>query len=192
VLRRADDGVDPDGPVPFVLDRHLRLGVGAEPGELLRTAQILEPPHDAVREHDRQRHQLGRLIGGVAEHDPLVARPLLQRVGTVDSLGDVRRLLIDGGDDPARLPLEVVVGVLVADVADRLADHARDVHVGVGVDLPGNHHQAGGHERLARHVALPVERDDRVEDGVRDLVGHLVGVPLGDRLGGEELSTGHS
>ena len=32
-----------------------------------------DPLDDAVRERDRQRHQLGGLVAGVAEHQPLVA-----------------------------------------------------------------------------------------------------------------------
>ena len=37
-------------------------------------AQLGDSVDDAVGQGDRQRHQLGRLVAGVAEHEPLVAR----------------------------------------------------------------------------------------------------------------------
>ncbi len=58
-----------------------------------------QPARQPVGEHDRQRHQLGRLPAGVAEHQSLVtsalavkfvvalALPVLERVQ--DALGDV-------------------------------------------------------------------------------------------------------
>lgn len=49
-------------------------------------------------EHVGERHELGRLVGGVAEHVALVAgADLLQRLGAqaVHALADVGRLLLD-------------------------------------------------------------------------------------------------
>ena len=74
----------------------------------------------------------------------------------------------------------------VADLGDRLADEPRDVHVGLGRDLAGDDDEAGRDQRLAGDAAVRVVGEDGVEDRVRDLVGDLVRVPLGDRLGREE------
>ena len=38
--------------------------------------------------------------------------------------------------------------------------------------------------------AFGILADDRVQDGVGDLVAHLVGMALGDRLGGEQVVRG--
>jgi hypothetical protein len=65
--------VDADRRGAVVLDGHLALAVGPEPGDRPVLAQLGEPVDDPVRQGDRQGHQLGRLVGGVAEHQALVA-----------------------------------------------------------------------------------------------------------------------
>ena len=54
---------------------------------------------------------------------------------------------------------------------------------------PATTHRPGGDQRLARDPAVRVLGQDRVEDAVADLVGHLVGVTLGDRLRRERVPT---
>jgi S-adenosylmethionine synthetase len=57
---------------------------------------------------------------------------------------------------------------------------------------PGDDDQARGDQRLARDARERVVRERGVEDGVRDLVGDLVRVTLGHRLGREqEAPLGH-
>ena len=133
------------------------------PGLADRRQALGEP----VRERDRQRHQRVGLVGGVAEHHPLVARAGdvelvvvagvgARLIGLVDALGDVRRLLVDRVEHRAGVGREAEVGVGVADLADRLAGDLLDVDVGVGRDLAGDDDQAGVDERLAGHAAVGV------------------------------------
>ena len=143
VLRRDENALDLDRPLASVLvelvaDGDLGLPVGPQVREHVRLPHLREPPRQPVREHDRQRHQLVGLPGGVAEHHPLVARSLaVQRVAVtvlllvrvVDALRDVGRLLVDRDDDAARLGVEAELRARVADLADPLADEARDVDV---------------------------------------------------------------
>ena len=145
----------------LVLDRHLRLAVGAEVRQRAVLADLGEPLGQPVREPDRHRHEVIGLVAGVAEHHPLVARADLVVVVTVaaaqlerlvDALGDVGRLLVDRGDDAARVAVEPVRRVRVADPANRVADEARDVDVGVGADLAGDDDHAGrAHATRTRH-----------------------------------------
>src|SRR5487761_782360 len=164
VLRRDDDALDLDGaPVPMlvllVAHRHLRLAVRTQIEELLRLADRGEPLRKPVRKHDRQRHQLLGLTRRVAEHHPLVA----------------------GADAVER----VVVAVLRL---VRLLDTLRDVG---RLLVDGDHDparvgdEACRDERLAGHTRVRILREDGIENGVGDLVGDLVRVTLGDRLGGE-------
>jgi len=46
-------------------------------------------------------------------------------------------------------------------------------------------HLTGREHRLHRHAAGGILPEQVVEDGVADLVGHLVRMTLGDRLGRE-------
>jgi hypothetical protein len=110
-----------------------------------------------VREHDRQRHQLGRLAAGVAEHHALV--PCSARV---DAHGDVGGLLVDGGDHRAGLVIEPVRGVLVSDLLDRAASHVREVDVGRGRDLAGDEAESRRQHRLAGHPPHGVLPQDLV------------------------------
>ena len=105
----------------------------------------------------------------------------------VDALGDVGRLLLDRHQRAAGQVVEAVVGPRVADVADRVADDRLEVDVGLGGDLAEDHDQAGRGGRLAGDPGARVLADDRVQDGVGDLVAHLVRVAFGDRLGGEQV-----
>ena len=73
VLRRDDDRVDAHRLVAVVLDRDLALAVGPQPVDFALLAGFGQPVEDAVRQRDRQRHQLGRVVAGVAEHQALVA-----------------------------------------------------------------------------------------------------------------------
>src|SRR5262249_29869398 len=100
----------------------------------------------------------------------------------------VRRLLVDGGDDRARLVVEAVLGPRVAHALDGVAHDGGQVRVGLGRDLARDEGQPGGHHRLAGHPAVRVLGDQRVQDRVGDLVRDLVGVALGHRLRGEEVA----
>ena len=186
--------------VDLVADRHLRLPVRPQVREDLRLAHLGEPLGDLVREHDRERHELLGLGARVAEHHPLVAgAELVERVvvaalhlvGPLDAERDVGRLLVERDHDAAGVGVEAVLGPVVADALDRLAHEARDLDVGLRRDLAGHHHEPGRDERLAGDAPVRVVGEDGVEDRVRDLVGDLVRVALGHRLGREEKLARH-
>ncbi len=161
------------------------LAVGAEVAELAVFADFGELVGELVGERDGRGHQLGGLVGGVAEHHALVAG-----AAGVDTLGDVGGLAVDGGDDGAGVAVEALEGVVVADLADRVADESLEVDVGLGGDLAGDDDEAGAGEGLAGDAAGGVLGEAGVEDGVGDLVGDLVGVTFGHGLTGEEETVG--
>ncbi len=101
---------------------------------------------------------------------------------------DVRRLLLDADEGAAGLVVEPVVGPRVADVADGLADHRLKVHVGRRRDLAEDRDETCRRGRLAGDAGVRVLAEDRVEDGVRDLIAHLVGVTLGHGLRREQVA----
>jgi hypothetical protein len=130
-----------------------------------------------VRERDRQRHQLRRLLGRVAEHHSLVpsAREVeliaaivnvTRLVGLIDPLRDIRRLLIQSVEHGARVSGEAEIGVDVPDLPDRLADDLLHVERRLGRDLTGNHDEPGVDERLARHPAIRILVEYGIEHSV--------------------------
>ena len=61
------------------------------------------------------------------------------------------------------------------------------VGIALGGDLSGDNRHARGHQRFAGHMRVRVLRQQRVQHGVGDLVGYLVGVAFGHGFGGEEI-----
>ena len=163
------------GRVALVLDRDLRLAVRPEVVDDARAAQLRQPAHELVRQHDRQRHELGRLRARVPEHQALVACP-----AGVDALADVARLFVDRREDGARLVVEAVLRARVADVLDDLADDLLEIDVAVGGDLAGNDGQPRRHERFARDAGDRILREDGIENAVGNLIGDFVGMTFGD------------
>src|SRR5579859_816572 len=198
VLRRDHHGVQAHRRVAYVLDGHLGLAVRAQVGDGARAADFGQLPGQLVREHDRQRHELGRVTARVAEHQPLVAGALpvelvgalalavLERV--VDALGDVRGLGADRDRDAAGRPVVTLGRGVVADLEDLVPDDAGNVDIGRGGDLARDVHLVVYDHCYHRDPAARVVLDHRVQDGVTDLVGHLVRMTLRDRLGSEQAT----
>jgi hypothetical protein len=157
-----------------------------------------QPLGQPVRQGDRQRHQLGRVVARVPEHQPLVAGALLVElvvvaldpvlVGVVDALGDVGRLRPDGHRHAAGGAVEALLGRVVADLQDLLPDQLGDRRVGLGGDLTGHMDLAGGDQRLHGDPRGGVVLEEGVENGVADLVSDLVGVTLGHGLRSEQAA----
>ena len=162
VLGGDDDGIDAAGLADFsVLNGDLGLSVGTEVRHEAGLADLSEFGGELVRQRNGERHQLRGLVGGVAEHHALVARS-----AGIDTLSDVRRLLVDGGDDGAGVGVKTVRGVSVADLRNGGADEALEVDVGLGGDLTGDDDEAGAGEGLTGDAAHGVLGQAGVEDCV--------------------------
>ena len=191
VLGGNDDGVDGDRLVLFVVaNGDLALAVGTEEIHDALLAHVRQPLGQLVRQHDGRRHQLGRLVAGVAEHHALIARALLV-VGVhavaIHSLRDVRRLALDRDQHAAGLPVEPHGRVLIADALDHVAHDGRKLDLGGGGDLAGHHDKAGLGQGLAGHPAGLVFGNDGIEHAVRHLVAQLVRMAFGHTFGREQV-----
>src|SRR5690606_31495414 len=141
------------------------------------------------------RHQVGGFVAGVAEHQALVARALVQDffAAAVHALGDIGRLLVVGHQYGAALVVDAVFGIVVADALDGVARNLDVVDVGRRGDFTGQHDQAGVAQGLGRHARIGVLREDGVEDGVGDLIRDFVGMAFGNGFGSkEEIVVCHS
>src|SRR5262249_23543528 len=70
----------------------------------------------------------------------------------------------------------------------RLADDLRVVEQCCRRDLSGYDDHARLGERLAGDACVPVLREDRIENGIGDVIADLVRVPLRNRLRGELIT----
>src|ERR1035441_1288112 len=188
------------GTSPLRLSSDRRRASGAAVGQVAGGPAQGRAGGEPVREHDRQRHQLGGFPARETEHDALVTRALPVQFagalaltvleGVLHALGDVRGLGADrDGHATGRTVVTLYRGV-VSDLQDLLPDDARDVHVGFCAHLTGHMDLAGGDQRLHGHVAVRIILDHRVENGITYLIRHLVRMTLRHRLGGKETS-GH-
>src|SRR6185437_903439 len=92
VLRGDDHGIDARGLAGrFIFHGDLALAVRSQIGQLAALADLSQLAGELVGQRDGRGHQLGRLIGGVAEHHALIAG-----APGVHALGNVAGLLIDG------------------------------------------------------------------------------------------------
>ncbi len=177
VLGGDEHGRELDRSPVLVAHAHLGLAVGTQIGNRPSLSHIGQTPCQAMRQPDRERHEIGGLVAGVAENHALVARSLgVEHVLTGDtcahlersrhSLVDVRRLLVDGDQHAAGVPVETKLLTVIADLTDRPPYEAGDIDIGACRDLPRHDHQPGREHGLAGDAALGVLLEDRVEDGI--------------------------
>ena len=131
------------------------LPSGPQPGKRSVLANGGQPAGGVVGQRDGRRHELRRLVAGVAVHHSLVAGAqafdlgvvavqVTHFEGLVDAHLDVGGLFLDGDGDATGFGIEAVVGVRVTDFAHGSAHDLGDVHaVAGGGDLAEHEHQAG-------------------------------------------------
>lgn len=188
VLGRHDDGVDADRDngtvVVLVLNGDLSLGVGAQPGEGAVAAGSRHGSVELVGEHESEGEELGGFVGGITEHDTLVTgTKLLESLLVVETLSDIRGLLLNGNEQVQGLVVEALGGVIVTNVLDGVTDNLLVVKLGLGGDFTENHDHAGLSGSLTSNLGEGVLSQAGVEDGIGNLIGNLIGVTLTDGFG---------
>ena len=171
--------------VAVILDRELGLGVRPEVWHQVRglLADFRQNPQGQMREGERKRHVVLCVPAGVAEHHSLVSGSLLLRVGTDNAPVYVCALFVDCREYAAGIAVEHVVGLVVADAVDDVPHGRLDVHIGIfRPHFTSHDDEPGAAESLAGHLGLTVLAEEFVEDCVRNLVGDLVRMSLGNRF----------
>jgi len=110
-----------------ILDGDLALCIRSQPLCRAVFAEARQLAAKTVGEHDRRRHQLGSLIGGVAKHQALITRTLLccllsLSLLRIDSLGNVGTLRSDDIIDENPVSVKHIVIILIANLADGIAN----------------------------------------------------------------------
>jgi len=138
------------------------------------------------------------VAGIITEHQSLVAGTLLGRVLAVGglgvhALGDVGRLAVDADVDLGGVGGEPDAGVHVPDVADDGPHQGVDVGAGqrrARGDFPRHADEIRRAEGFHGDAAVRIVDKAEIQDRIRDLVGNLVGMALGNGFGREQ-STCH-
>lgn len=160
VLSGNNDGVDAErddsAAIALVLDGNLGLRVGTKPRKSTGTASDGHGLVQLVGQDDGKRHVLFSLVGGIAEHDTLVTGTVVLKRTFVETLRNIGRLLFNGDKNVASLVVESLLGVIVTDLLDGLANDLLVVDLGLGGNLTKDHDHAGLGCRLASDLAAGV------------------------------------
>ena len=125
---------------------------------------------------------------GVTEHQALIARALVLVAGRVDANGDVGGLGMNVDVNLGVLPVKALL--LVADLAHRGASYVFQVPMGDAIGPPNFARQnnlIGRAQGLAGHPGFRHRGQVGVHNRVRNAVGYLVGMALGNRFTGEQV-----
>ena len=178
MLSGDDDCVHAHRLVVFVIfNGDLGFAIGPEVIELAGLANFGEAAGELMRQQYGRGHELFVFIGGIAEHHALIAG-----AAGIYTHGDVGRLRMNRADDRASLGVKAVSGVGVADGSDHAAHDGGEIHISFGGDLASNEHYAGGGDGFAGDAAVGIFLQTGVEDGIRNLVGDLIGMAFGHRF----------
>ena len=135
-----------------------------------------------MRENQRRGHQLARLVAGVTKHDTLVAGTLFLLRGAHHALIDVGRLLVNGRQNAARVAVELILALRVADAANHAASYLLHIDIGLRAHLAGHNNQTGRAERLTGYLRGGIAAQKFIKNSIGDLIRDLIGVPLRHRL----------
>ncbi len=187
-----DNGVEPDGFVPFIFHGYLALRVGTQPVELFGLAEACRPVKERVRVHDRRRHELGGFGTGKPEHHSLISRALLSleflETRTGYALVDVGRLRVDHVHDGHRIAVKSKGGIRVSDFAGYIPNDALDINIGIGGDFSADEHECCRGECFAGDMAGRIVPEAGIENRVRNLVAELVRMAFADRFRSKKVS----
>ncbi len=197
MLGRDDYGIHADGNVIIVIF-HGNLGfpIRAEIGELAVFPHLGQAARHFVRQRNRQRHQLGGLVAGIAEHHALIARAgcqlgfgvaFLAFERVVHAERDIGRLLVNGSQDGAGVAVKAVFRAVVADFADNGAHYLGDIDIAVGGNFTHDGNDTGSAGRFAGNAGIGVVFKHRVENRVGNLVADFIGMPLGYGFRGKKM-----
>jgi hypothetical protein len=136
-----------------------------------------------MRQLNRQRHQLRRLVTGKTEHQSLVACAT-----GIDTHSDIGRLPVERGQHGAGIAIKAKLCPRVTDLADCVASHSRLVDRGVSCDLAGDDHQASRDESLTSDAGSWVGGQCGIKYSIRDLIGDFIWMSFGNGLRGKQIT----
>jgi len=192
VLRRDNHRVDANRLLAIVFDGDLALAIGTKPVDFTLLASFRQAIEDAVRQSNREWHELWGFVGGKTEHQTLVASAdIFASVSVViHAHGDVRALAVQTNFDGAGCCIEADVVVGVADFLDDLTGNLLEIDVGLGGDFTSEAAEVGGYQGFASDAAVRILSEDRIQNAVGNLIRQLVRMPHADRFTREQKLSG--
>ena len=117
----------------------------------------------------------------------MVARSLFVGLFATNAAVDVVALLVNGRQYAARIAVELVLRFGVANMFDGVSGNGLQVDVRIRAHLAHDNHLSCGNESFDGAMRFVVVGQELVYQSIRYLVGHLVGMPFGNRLGRKKI-----
>lgn len=175
-----------------VLDDNLGLAIGADPLQDTLVAHLSEAGTKLGSEGVSEGHELGSLVRGITKHVALVTSAhILKLTVNVNTLGDIRGLSLDGDNDVAGTVVDTLLLIIITDLLEGVANDLLIVHGSLGGDLTEDHDHTSLGASLASDLGEGILCEASINNGVRNLIAELVGVPLVDRFRGKEKGVRH-
>ncbi len=189
-----------DRRAAFVAQRDLALGIRLQERRRARMAIGSHLLENLVAVIECRRHQVGRIVGRIAEHDALIARAFVLVAACVHALRDMRRLAVQMVVELEGFPVETVL--LIADLLDSVAHCRLDLLKRAGrplvifinalaADFAGKNNELRRRQRLAGDARLRILGEKQIDDGIADLVRDLVRMTFGHAFGREKIGGTH-
>ena len=131
VLRGNHDGIDALGfTFVGILHGNLTFRVRTQISHHLPfLTNLSQGLHQTVRQIQGNRHIVFGLVRGITEHHSLIAGTLTLLVFAGNALVDIIALLVDGREHTARIAVELILRLRVANLVDGLARNGLQVDV---------------------------------------------------------------
>ena len=156
VLSGNDNSVDTERnhstTVLLVLNSDLGLGIGSEPREGAGATSDSHSSVQLVGKHDSEGHELLGLVGGITEHDTLVTGTNALEGTVVETLSNIRGLLLNSDKNVAGLVVEALGGVVITNLLNGLTDDLLVVDLGLGGNFTKDHDHTGLGRSLASNL----------------------------------------
>ena len=173
---------------------HLRLAVRPHPGVGAVLAHLGHPPGQPMSQGNGHGHHFRGFIAGKAKHHALISRAGFMLIrspgfqGRVHPLGNVRGLIMQRGQHCAGSAVKALLGPVVADFVNHLAHDVRHRRIALGGHFAHHHHQPRGGAGFAGNAGIRILFQQRVQNGVGNLVAHFVGMAFGHGFGGKQCT----
>ena len=139
--------MDTHGAIGFIiLHGDLALRIGAQIGHrrIGLTTDFCQFDEEQMTELEGERHTVVSLAGGIAEHHTLVSSALFFGLLTFHATVDVGTLRMDGREDTARIAIEHILSLGVADSLDGFSHCLAKFHVSLSLDFASQYDLASG------------------------------------------------
>jgi hypothetical protein len=178
MLSRDDDCIYSYWRSVYIAKCHLGFRIRAQPWKLSVLSDFCLTFHDTMRIVDGSGHESISLSACITEHETLIPCSLIEidPLPFIDSLGDIRRLLIIADHDGESVAIIAEIRGVVSDISDGLASYTDIVDIGCSRDLTCEDAESSIDECFCCYASSRVFGEDRIEDRIRDLICDFIWV----------------